>query len=203
MTRRILTKEDPCGHGTKLIIYLEQQGVPAAKSIVHHIEDSVRMSPYLSFPDIASGGGRQLSGDGRQAGMLENIEKEHRISQNVLQVPGALFTLGGNGMPETPPPMDGVGSKEERGPDRVHEEILQAMTAFFLIRRIEDDWGDPKIPENITEITQEHFMVNDSIFTVKTFAEHHKDREKIEIPAHDKDIDGDVFPSKRRASGDG
>ncbi|KAK6017642.1 hypothetical protein OSTOST_16833, partial [Ostertagia ostertagi] len=34
--------------------------------IQSHIEDSVRMSPYLSFPDIASGGGRQLSGDGRQ-----------------------------------------------------------------------------------------------------------------------------------------
>ncbi|PIO71560.1 Rap/ran-GAP protein [Teladorsagia circumcincta] len=102
--------------------------------IQSHIESSVRMSPYLSFPDIASGVGRQLSGDGRQ----------------------------------------------------VHEEILQAMTAFFLIKRIEDDWGDPKIPENITEITQEHYMVNDSIFTVKTFAEHHREREKIEMSPRDK-----------------
>ncbi|VDN26406.1 unnamed protein product [Cylicostephanus goldi] len=84
------------------------------------------MSPFLSVPDLNSGVCRQPSGDGRQ-------------------VPGTLFTLGGNGMPETPPPMDGAGAKEERGPDRVHEEILRAMSVFFHIGQIDSDWGDPKV----------------------------------------------------------
>ncbi|VDL72949.1 unnamed protein product [Nippostrongylus brasiliensis] len=110
-----------------------------------------------------------------------------------FQVPGALFTLGGNGMPETPPPMDGAGSKEERGPDRVHSEILRAMTAFFHIRRIDDDWGDPQIPENVVETTQDHYIVNDSIITVKTFVEHGKEREKGDASSRDSDVDSDVF----------
>lgn len=31
-----------------------------------HIENSVRMSPFLSVPDLSSGVSRQPSGDGRQ-----------------------------------------------------------------------------------------------------------------------------------------
>lgn len=140
-----------------------------------HIEQSVRMSPYLSYTELAQGVSRQPSGDGRQ-------------------VPGTLFTLGGNGMPETPPPMDGAASKEERGPDRVHGEILRAMTAFFHIRRIEDDWGDPKIPESLVEATQEHYIVNDSIITVKTLVEHGRDRDRGgETSSRDSDVDSDVF----------
>ncbi|WKX96204.1 hypothetical protein Q1695_012557 [Nippostrongylus brasiliensis] len=142
--------------------------------IQSHIGNSVRMSPYLSYSDLTPGVSRQPSGDGRQ-------------------VPGALFTLGGNGMPETPPPMDGAGSKEERGPDRVHSEILRAMTAFFHIRRIDDDWGDPQIPENVVETTQDHYIVNDSIITVKTFVEHGKEREKGDASSRDSDVDSDVF----------
>ncbi|VDM72719.1 unnamed protein product [Strongylus vulgaris] len=127
--------------------------------IQSHIENSVRMSPFLSVPDMNSGVYRQPSGDGRQ-------------------VPGTLFTLGGNGMPETPPPMDGAGSKEERGPDRVHEEILRAMSVFFHIGQIDSDWGDPKTPDRLTEATQENYFVNDSIITVKTFVEHVKERDR-------------------------
>ncbi|RCN26797.1 hypothetical protein ANCCAN_27477 [Ancylostoma caninum] len=133
------------------------------------------MSPFLSVPDLSSGVSRQPSGDGRQ-------------------VPGTLFTLGGNGMPETPPPMDGAGSKEERGPDRVHGEILRAMSAFFHIGQIDNDWGDPKIPDRLTETSQEHYFVNDSIITVKTLIEHVKDRDRSEGSLKESDGD-DVFIS--------
>ncbi|RCN35218.1 hypothetical protein ANCCAN_18933, partial [Ancylostoma caninum] len=109
-------------------------------------------------------------------------------------VPGTLFTLGGNGMPETPPPMDGAGSKEERGPDRVHGEILRAMSAFFHIGQIDNDWGDPKIPDRLTETSQEHYFVNDSIITVKTLIEHVKDRDRSEGSLKESDGD-DVFIS--------
>ncbi|EYB98228.1 hypothetical protein Y032_0133g1782 [Ancylostoma ceylanicum] len=143
--------------------------------IQNHIEHSVRMSPFLSVPDLSSGVSRQPSGDGRQ-------------------VPGTLFTLGGNGMPETPPPMDGAGSKEERGPDRVHGEILRAMSAFFHIGQIDNDWGDPKIPDRLTETSQEHYFVNDSIITVKTLIEHVKDRDRSEGSLKESDGD-DVFIS--------
>ncbi|KJH45119.1 Rap/ran-GAP [Dictyocaulus viviparus] len=127
-----------------------------------HIENAVRMSPLLSAIDVSLGVSRQPSGDGRQ-------------------VPGALFTLGGNGMPETPPPMDGAVSKQERGPDRIHGEILKAMTVFFQIKEIDDDWGDPKTPERLAESTQEHYFVNDSIITVRTLIDHTKERENDDV----------------------
>ncbi|KAK6732660.1 hypothetical protein RB195_016805 [Necator americanus] len=142
-------------------------------SIQNHIETSVRMSPFLSVPDVASGVSRQPSGDGRQ-------------------VPGALFMLGGNGMPETPPPMDGAGSREERGPDRVHGEILRAMSTFFHIGQIDSDWGDPKTPDRLTEVSQEHYFVNDSIITVRTLTEQVK--VKVDGALKESDVD-DVFLS--------
>ncbi|KAJ1358100.1 hypothetical protein KIN20_016410 [Parelaphostrongylus tenuis] len=144
--------------------------------IQNYIENAVRTSPFLSALDLSSGVNRQPSGDGRQ-------------------VPGTLFTLGGNGMPETPPPMDGAASKQERGPDRVHGEILKAMSVFFHNKEIEDDWGDPKIPERLIESTQEHYYVNDSIITVRTFFDHNKDREKEEVLQSESDPRGEVFVS--------
>ncbi|KAE9413263.1 hypothetical protein Angca_007869, partial [Angiostrongylus cantonensis] len=144
--------------------------------IQNHIENAVRTSPFLSAFDISSGVHRKPSGDGRQ-------------------VPGTLFTLGGNGMPETPPPMDGAASKQERGPDRVHGEILKAMSVFFHNKEIHDDWGDPKIPERLAESTQEHYFVNDSIITVRTFLDYSKDREREEVAQSEPDPFGEVFAS--------
>ncbi|KHJ92506.1 Rap/ran-GAP [Oesophagostomum dentatum] len=75
----------------------------------------------------------------------------------------------------------------------VHGEILRAMSVFFQIGKIDSDWGDPKVPDRLTEMSQEHYYVNDSIITVKTLIEHVKERDRLDsLRENDGD---DVFVS--------